>query len=201
MTRGEPTAAAVPVPAPTQRTRSERHFPALPAGRVRSCDLTAPASQASANGSSRTIAGNHERRVTGKQACTTFPPKARSVRLPGWKQDNLAERHWAPPDIALHIKCWSGGSSLLIRLPSEFWAPRPENLLREPRRTRRAETHLKQGSSAANWAPSTEGKSVEALIPHRSSGITDEPEKFGNPRPREPRRLQIAMTRAPFSRY
>src|SRR5258707_86919 len=57
---------------------------------------------------------------------------------------------------------------------------------------------LKQGSSAANWAPSTEGKSVPAVTLHRSSGVADEPEKFGNPRPKEPRRLQTAMTRAPF---
>src|SRR6202045_4763551 len=42
MTMREPTAAAMPLPAPTQRTRSEHHFPALPVGRFRCCDFTVP---------------------------------------------------------------------------------------------------------------------------------------------------------------
>jgi len=62
---GEPTAAAMPLPAPTQRTRSEHHFPALPIGRFRCCDLTVPVWQAFANGSSRPSAASDGRPVSG----------------------------------------------------------------------------------------------------------------------------------------
>src|SRR6202051_4049905 len=42
-TKGEPTAATMPLPAPTQRTRSEHHVPALPVGRSQCCDLSSSA--------------------------------------------------------------------------------------------------------------------------------------------------------------
>src|SRR5882724_4010131 len=79
MTMGEPTAAPMPLPAPTQRTRSEHHFPALPIGRFRCCDLTVPVWQAFANGSYRPVRspasggfGNIQSRLSGESDTCPF---------------------------------------------------------------------------------------------------------------------------------
>ena len=72
------------------------HFFSFASGHVRCSDVTRRILPEDRGYTSicnyRPIAGIRERRVTGKQ-CTTFPPKARGVRLARWKQDNPAERH------------------------------------------------------------------------------------------------------------